>query len=259
MLLLRDGPDGLEVFMVLRHHEIDSFSGALVFPGGKVDPGDSQARAFCRDVDAVDDAALAFQIASIREAFEECGVLLARENGSESLLAADRLAPLEAAYRERLSRDEITIGDVCAEAGLELATDRLAHFAHWITPKMAPKLFDTHFYLAAAPDDQMALHDGQESTDSVWIRPADALAEAAHGRRTIVFPTQMNLRKLSRWKTTAEALAAAAAAKVVSVRPQVKPHPEGRTLTLPADADYDGQVFLARQKDELVVGIERLE
>ena len=39
ILMLRDGPTGLETFMVVRHHQIDFASGALVFPGGKVDAG----------------------------------------------------------------------------------------------------------------------------------------------------------------------------------------------------------------------------
>ena len=36
VLVIRDGPDDIEVFMVVRHHQIDFASGALVFPGGKV-------------------------------------------------------------------------------------------------------------------------------------------------------------------------------------------------------------------------------
>ena len=83
IMLLRDGAPGLEVFMVVRHHQIDFASGALVFPGGKLDEGDksSSIRARCDGADGVSDAELAIQVAAIREAFEECGVLLARPKG----------------------------------------------------------------------------------------------------------------------------------------------------------------------------------
>ncbi|MBJ7252158.1 MAG: hypothetical protein JHC89_12360, partial [Acetobacteraceae bacterium] len=40
VMLLRDGPGGMEVFMVVRHRQIDFASGALVFPGGRVEAAD---------------------------------------------------------------------------------------------------------------------------------------------------------------------------------------------------------------------------
>ncbi|MGD8833121.1 MAG: MBL fold metallo-hydrolase, partial [Pseudomonadales bacterium] len=169
ILMLRDSPAGLEVFMVVRHHQIDFASGALVFPGGKADPAD-----FDPDLDPHLDGALtdpdmrAIQVASIREAFEECGVLLARPEGSQALIGAERLATLEA-YRDRLHKGELTILEFLRTESLRLACDELVHFAHWITPPMVPKRFDTHFFLAAAPADHLAVHDGHESVDSVWI------------------------------------------------------------------------------------------
>lgn len=256
VLLLRDDPEGLEVFMVVRHHQIDSFSGALVFPGGKVDAEDGDARDICRDVEAVPDRELAFRVAAIREAFEECGVLLARPSGLDALVDARRLQGLEDTYRAALVRDELGLPEMCRREGLELATDLLVPYAHWITPKIAPKIFDTHFFLAPAPEDQAALHDGEESTDSAWIRPRDALAQAQEGSRTIVFPTQMNLRKLSRWNTVDEAMAAARVAEIVTVSPRTEKHPQGRVLTIPAEADYGGSRFLARQDGDKVVMIE---
>jgi len=259
VLLLRDGPEGLEVFMVVRHHEIDSFSGALVFPGGKVDPGDGTARPYCRGGADLDNDALAFRVAAVREAFEECGVLLAYPRDGDELVDAARTATLEAAWRERLVKDETDIAQMCRAEELELAIDLLAHYAHWITPRVVPKIFDTHFFLALAPADQVALHDGEESTDSTWIRPAGALAEADAGHRTIVFPTRMNLNKLSQWPDAAAAIAAVAGAEVVTVQPTVTPHAEGRVLTIPAEAGYGGSQFLARQDGDRVTGIERLK
>jgi hypothetical protein len=81
--------------------------------------------------------------------------------------------------------------------------------------------------------------------DSVWIRPADALAEALAGTRKVVFPTRMNLTKLARSNSVAEAFAAARAKPVVTVQPIQRDTPEGRWLRIPIEADYDGEEFLA--------------
>ena len=258
VLLLRDDAEGLEVFMVVRHHEIDSFSGALVFPGGKVDPGDGEARQYCTGGEDLDDAELPYRVAAIREAFEECGVLLAYD-GEGEILHAERLAALETDWRDRLMKDETTIGEMCAEENLRLAIDQLVFFAHWITPRIVPKVFDTHFYLAVAPADQVALHDGEESTDSTWIKPVDALTEAEAGRRTVVFPTRMNLGKLGKSASADEAMAAAAASEVVTVQPEVGKHEEGRLMRIPAEAGYEGSLFLARHSGDTLQNIEKLE
>lgn len=217
VLLLRDGAQGLEVFMVVRHHRIDFASGALVFPGGRVETSDA--------VLAGGDGSLAFAVAAIRETWEECGVLLARPGAS---------ATAEGEFAAML-----------AARGLVPDLTALAPFAHWITPVAVPKRFDTHFFLAAAPSDQNAVHDGGEAVDSVWIRPADALAAAEAGTRKVVFPTRMNLTKLARSNSVAEAFAAARAKPVVTVLPIQRDAPEGRYLRLPIEADYGGEEFLA--------------
>src|SRR5262245_22287889 len=86
-----------EVFMVVRHHQIDFASGALVFPGGKVDAADSdpRLRGLCTGIEGLSDEDLAFRIAGIREAFEETGILLARPRGTTELIAAAALKPIE--------------------------------------------------------------------------------------------------------------------------------------------------------------------
>lgn len=203
--------------MVVRHHQIDFASGALVFPGGRVEASDA--------VLASGDQNAAFRVAAIRETWEECGVLL----------AAPGAAPAA----------EGEFAAMLAARGLVPDTGSLAHFAHWITPVPVPKRFDTHFFLAAAPHDQDALHDGSEAVDSVWIRPTDALAEAEAGTKKIVFPTRMNLTKLARSNSVAEAFAAARAKPVVTVMPQQRTTPEGRYLRIPIEADYGGEEFLA--------------
>lgn len=248
VLLIRDGADGLEVFMVVRHHEIDSFSGALVFPGGKVDPEDAEARAYCRGAEDMDEATLAHRVAAVREAFEECGVLLATGGHGDALIGGGRLAGIKARWRTDLARGKITIADVCRAEGLFLALDKMVHYAHWITPRVVPKVFDTQFFVARAPLDQVALHDGSESTDSEWLRPRQAVADAESGKRTLVFPTRMNLLKLSRYKDVDDAMAASRATAVVTVRPELASHPRGRSLKIPIEAGYPGSHFLVEDE-----------
>jgi 8-oxo-dGTP pyrophosphatase MutT (NUDIX family) len=245
VLLLRDGAEGLEVFMVVRHQEIDFASGALVFPGGKVAKGDSEpeALAHCSGLDGLAPEAAALRVAAIREAFEECGVLFARERGSKQLIGAERLAGLEH-YRQPLDRGELGIGQMLREQQLELACEALVPFAHWITPVMMPKRFDTLFFLAVAPAEHLAVHDGHELVDSVWIRPADALREADVGRRTVIAPTRMNIQRLGFSDSVAEALAAAQAQPVIKVLPELVQTPAGPRLRIPLEAGYRVSEFV---------------
>jgi 8-oxo-dGTP pyrophosphatase MutT (NUDIX family) len=246
VLLLRDGEDGMEVFMVVRHHEIDFAAGALVFPGGRVDPGDHDIAAdpaLYPNADGHDGTAL--RVAAIRETFEECGVLLARPRGSGALVDALRLRAIEEAHGAALLAGTTSFAAMLNAEDLVLAPDQLVAFAHWITPVRISKRFDTHFFLAVAPDNQIAIHDGSESVDSTWISPRAAIAETEAGRYKLVFPTEMNLKKLGRHATTDEAIAAARASKVVTVLPEpVKAEENGiRYLRLPLEAGYGGEVF----------------
>jgi len=245
VLLLKDGPEGLQVFMVARHVDVASFSGALVFPGGKVDARDAVADLLALCPGDAADPLLPFRIAAVREAFEECGVLLARRTGAELVLPAAELAPVEQRWRGAIDRGETDMLTMCRAEGLVPATDLLVRFGHWITPKGQPKIFDTHFFLAPAPADQVALHDGRETTDSLWIEPARALADAEAGRRNVVFPTRMNLRKLARAAASAQAFAEAERDTVVTVRPRPERHAEGRLLNIPAEAGYGVTRILA--------------
>ena len=238
IMMLRDGTQGLEVFMVVRHHQIDFASGALVFPGGKADPQDFDLELEPHlDGAAADPDMRAIQVSAIREAFEECGILLAREEGQPGLIGADRLLELEP-YRTSLHSGAAPLKAFVENERLRLACDQLVHFAHWVTPDMMPKRFDTHFFLAAAPRDHLAVHDGHESVDSVWIRPADALAQAKSGERTIIFPTLRNIEKLGNHATVADAIAGARASRVVRVLPWTERRDDGTFLCIPQEAGY---------------------
>jgi 8-oxo-dGTP pyrophosphatase MutT (NUDIX family) len=246
ILLLREGAtEAIEVFMMVRHHQIEFASGALVFPGGSVDPGDQDiiARPELYADQGQDGATLNFRIAAIRETFEESGILLARPRGATGLIAASRAAGIEAAHRAALCAGKVSFAQLLADNDLVLALDLLVPYAHWITPEKQPKRFDTWFFLAAAPPEQVGMHDGKESTDSIWLSPREALAGGDSGRFTLPFPTTRNLIKLGKQPTVAAALQDARGRPVVTVMPVVTRHGDKRRLRIPAEAGYDGEVF----------------
>ena len=120
-----------------------------------------------------------------------------------------------------------------------LALDTLVHFGHWITPTMMPKRFDTHFYLAPTPAEQIAAHDGRETTDAVWINAQAALDKEVAGEATIIFPTRMNLGKLAETSTVADAIARFSSEPVVTVLPEIGKTDDGKPcLNIPAEAGY---------------------
>lgn len=238
IMMLRQRPSGLEVFMVVRHHQIDFASGALVFPGGKADPQDFDDDLVPHLDGAAEDVDMrAIQVSAIREAFEECGILLAREEGQRGLVGAARLRQLED-YRTTLHRGEVALKTFVEQERLRLACDQLVHFAHWVTPTMLPKRFDTHFFLAAAPEDHLAVHDGHESVDSVWIRPADALEGARSGKYTIIFPTLRNIEKLAESISVEAAIDAARKSRIIQVLPWTERREDGNYLCIPPEAGY---------------------
>lgn len=247
ILLLREGAtEAIEVFMMVRHYQIEFASGALVFPGGSVDAGDRDIIVRPELYAAVADqqaAALHFRIAAIRETFEESGILLARPRGSGELVAASRATEIETAHRTALCEGKISFADILSENGLVLALDLLVPYAHWITPVGLPKRFDTWFFLAAAPPEQIGAHDGKESTDSIWLSPAEALAGGSSGRFTLPFPTTRNLIKLGKQPGVTAAIDYARQTAVVSVTPVMTGSGPKRQLRIPAEAGYDGELF----------------
>jgi len=247
MLLLRQRED-MEVFMMVRHDEIDFASGALVFPGGSVDPNDKTIVAtpeLYATGGTSDPASLALRIAAIRETFEESGILLARRAGSDAIIAADHASQVETRYRTALCEGRVTFAEMLTDTGLVLALDMLVPFAHWITPVTVPKRFDTHFFLAAAPDDQVGAHDGHESVDSIWASPRAVLQGADDGRFKVLFPTRRNITKLGLQTTVADALETARRSTIVTVLPEVLSVEGRRALKIPVEAGYGGELFFS--------------
>jgi 8-oxo-dGTP pyrophosphatase MutT (NUDIX family) len=191
LIVLRDGAAGLEVLMLRRaEKEGDQNSGASVFPGGGVDPHDRLLHACCEGPDdatasqrlALPAGGLDFYVAAIRECFEEAGLLFASEAYGRPV-AFDALPEAElAALRATTEEGAASLRGLCAERGWRLAVDRLAYFAHWLTPPGMPRRFDTRFFVALAPGRQQARPDGRETVEHFWLRPAEAL-DPARGLR----------------------------------------------------------------------------
>ncbi|WP_050625787.1 NUDIX hydrolase [Bradyrhizobium viridifuturi] len=247
VLLLRDGGSSeIEVFMMVRHHQIEFNSGALVFPGGSVDKNDKEIAAdpaLYSGREGLDGDALGFRIAAIRETFEESGILLARPQGSKDLVDAKRANEIADAHRAALNEGKISFLKVLSDNGMVLALDELVPYAHWITPEGMPKRFDTWFFLAAAPPEQLGAHDGKESTDSIWVSTREALEGGETGRFKLPFPTTRNLIRLGKQPNVGDALSDARKMSIVTVTPVMTKTATGRQLRIPKEAGYDGEVF----------------
>jgi 8-oxo-dGTP pyrophosphatase MutT (NUDIX family) len=256
-MLVRDVPapaggTTLEVLMVRRNLRSDFVGGAYVFPGGGVDlaDGGGQAEALCagRSDDqasallGVESGGLAYWVAVVRETFEEAGLLLARREDGPELLTGD---PEEEA-RFAAARVEVNGGtrrflDLCREERLRLSVGDIHYFAHWITPRGAPRRYDTRFFVAAAPPGQIAAHSAGETIAEVWISPHDALTRHRAGEIEIIFPTIRNLQAIARFASSTELLGAAerASSAVPAIEPKVVPDGNGMRIVLPGDPAYE--------------------
>lgn len=246
LLLRQSGDVGIEVFMMVRHYQIEFASGALVFPGGSVDEGDreiAQDATLYEGFKGSDSQTLAFRVAAIRETFEESGILLARLRGESAIIPAMKAKAIADAHREALCAGTVSFAEIIVSNHLVLALDLLVPYAHWITPETMPKRFDTWFFLAEAPPEQLGAHDGRESTDSIWLSPKDALEGGVSGRFTLPFPTTRNLIRLGKQPGVAEAIDAARGMTIVTVMPSMSRVGDKRFLRIPAEAGYDGELF----------------
>lgn len=202
-MLVRDGADGLEVFMVRRSLRLVFAGGAHVFPGGAVDDADR--------VTGGDDGT-AFKVAAVRECFEEAGYLLAIDAAGDVVRLDDpAVAERFSHYRREIAAGAQSLADVCASEGLRLAVDGLHYVSRWITPEGAPRRFDTRFFVGAAPERQTPLHDATETIAHEWVRPAEVLGRHRQGGVDLMTPTQRSLQWLDGQATVAGALATAAA------------------------------------------------
>ena len=153
-------------------------------------------------------------------------------------MSATQVEPLDH-LRGPIDRCEESFLKLIQDNDLVLALDCLMHFAHWITPVMMPKRFDTHFFLAPTPPDQVARHDGRETTDTVWINPGTAFDQASSGKAKIIFPTRMVLGKLAEASSVLDAANKFENMNIVTVEPQLCKDDDGKPiLRIPAEAGY---------------------
>lgn len=237
VILLRDGADGPEVYVIRRHDALAFAGGATVFPGGRVDPadGDPAWAELCPGIG--DDRAP--RVAAIREIFEECGLLLACPAGGGPLLDETVVSGVRARSGWGGELGSPPFLDRMRGEGLELAADRLLPFARWQTPEWVHRRFDTLFFLAEAPPGQTASFDRREAVEGRWTTPRALLAAADAGSVRLVFATRMNLMRLSAFGSTADALAAASRDPIRPILPRRADTPAGPVLRIPADAGYD--------------------
>jgi len=192
VLLLRDTSAGVEVLMTRRSATASFAPGAYVFPGGRVDEGDTAARAIATRRRTQSRVQLTQAIAAIRESFEELGVLLAHHADGRPV-SADEIAAMD----RSTASSTLAFADQCAARGLLLSTDKVYTFAHWITDRDLPKRFDVPFLVARMPEDQTPTADESEQFEPVWIRPADALERHKAGSFFMIFPTVRTLERLA--------------------------------------------------------------
>ena len=247
VMLVRDGADGLEVFMLERHLNSDFAGGAYVFPGGTIDPRDldpdaatyldgADAAEAAERIDAPKDRALAFYLCAIRETFEEAGVLLARRDSQGVRFDDPEDEKRFAGYRAELNARSGSLAALAKEEGLRYSGDLLHYYARWITPEFAPKRYDARFFVATMLEGQSPLHDDVETTASTWIRPADALSRAAEGLFSIIFPTRKTLESLAGFTTADQVIASTRGKEIPALLPKVVLADGQPRVVLPGDS-----------------------
>ena len=225
-MLLRESDDtGVEVFMMRRTTKAAFAGGMYVFPGGAVDAEDSS-----------------YEIAAIRECFEEAGVLLARTSTGVTVRFDDPVSHERfTTYRHAVDAGERSMTSVLTTENLFAQTEELLWVAHWVTPYGEVRRFDTRFFVVAMPDDQTPLHDDKETVDSLWVTPSDALNRAHAGELLMLPPTIANLEFLAAHSSVDEIMVAAGTIGTPpKLLPKVKWRDDGRieALLMPGDAGY---------------------
>lgn len=213
-------------------------AGAHVFPGGRVDPQDAVGLSSpcCEGTDVLPgfpdlsaDDELSYRVGALRELVEEAGLLIAR--GAEGAVVSAEVA---AAIRARLAAGE-TLPALVLAHGLRLTVDAMVPLAHWVTPDIEPRRYDTRFFLARVPEGQTPRHDGGELTEFRWITPAEAIALCRQGELRLPPPTWTTLQQMARHATIEDLFRWARAKAIVRVQPHLVREAEQTVLTLPGD------------------------
>ncbi|GIG85396.1 NUDIX hydrolase [Plantactinospora endophytica] len=225
VLLLRPdaaGRDGFEVYMIRRAATM-TFGGMYAFPGGSVDPGDSEIRLDWSGPGPADwgnrlgqppGPAQALVCAAAREVFEEAGVLLAGPD--HETVVGDVSGEEWERARQALVNRRTGFADLLRDCRLTLRSDLLLPWSRWITPEFEPRRFDTYFFVALLPTGQVPRDVSGEADQTMWIRPTEALARYEAGEMTMLPPTIITLTEIGNCPDLA-ALPAAAAGRDASI------------------------------------------
>jgi len=246
VILLRDGTDGPEAYLLRRTRSMAFAAGMYVFPGGSVDPRDElladdawtgpPPAAWARLLSADEALTKALVCAAVRETFEESGVLLAGASADD--VVADITSDEWEQDRQALVDRSLSFAAMLGRRALMLRADLLRPWAHWITPEFEPRRYDTRFFVAALPSGQRPRDVGGEADRVAWVRPADALAAADRGEMGLMPPTAFTLAEISTYADVAAVLAAGSARDVRPVLPKVVMTGDDARLLLPHDEDY---------------------
>ena len=215
-MLVRKGKSGGSLVYLTRRSATARFMpGAYVFPGGTVDEADRSPESLERVTGSVAGIEAPFAIAALRELFEEAGVLVACDAaGLPAIVGPERLAAMRAMLGEGKP-----LARLLAEAELFLDARELVYYSNWITPEFEPLRFDTHFFIATAPDGQIASADAIEVHDGAWLAPREALARGERGELRIMFPTRKHLERLAAYDSIDALLAHARERSVAPITP----------------------------------------
>ncbi|MFC0359119.1 NUDIX hydrolase [Kytococcus schroeteri] len=230
VMVVRDGAQGVEVFMQTRAASMAFAPGMMVFPGGGVDPRDEVTDAAwsgptpqewsARMPGTTPASAQQLVLAAAREVFEETGVLLAAHPDGRPVSEAEASAPAAVEGRRRVEAREVAFSDLLTELGLTVRTECLSVRDHWTTPECEPRRYDTWFFAARIPEGQEPDDGTSEAVSASWERPAAVLERAAGDAGLMLPPTIAALEDLR---------AAGSAAEVLAGRhevPEVMPWPE---------------------------------
>jgi 8-oxo-dGTP pyrophosphatase MutT (NUDIX family) len=200
IVVLRPTDEAYDVLMVRRNDKVAFMAGAFVFPGGRVD-----------DADASGDSVTADRWVH---------------------RFADLSPAEELTYRTAAARE------LWEEARVSVEPAALVPLAHWVTPEIEIRRFDTRFFVVQVPAHQTAEHDAGETTELRWLTPAAAIESAARGEILLPPPTWTTLSRLARHRTIDAVMAAAVGSQIVRIQPMLIKGDGPTLLTLPGDPTY---------------------
>jgi len=254
VILTRDGTGGkLEVYLMRRNRGQAFMGGAFVFPGGSIDDCDSdpalasciagltaaEAAARLQEPGLTARVAFGLYMTAIRETFEEAGILLAyQEKGGLLQFRGREVCPRYSEARRDIYEKRFTLKELARREKIRFAFDLLTPYAHWITPAIEKRRFNTRFFLARIPDGQIPLHDSVEMTESRWITPTEALFEHRKRRVFLMPPTLKTMEELSLFDTTEALFREAEKRRIYPILPHVYQTGDTFVLLLPHDRDY---------------------